>query len=174
MTTFCFEHEFLGATPRKIFEIYFDPENIAEQDRIAEIDRRLLLEERETDEVLERTYKVYPRKQPPAVAKPFLDEGSLHYIEKLVWKKAEDKIEFDIRPSVAGGRAHIGATYRVAPVGPDRVRRVYEGKATVKIPVVGGRVERGIVDELEASLKRTALCTQEWLDRRSDGDPAKS
>jgi hypothetical protein len=69
---------------------------------------------------------------------------------------------------VAGGRAHIGATYRVAPVGPGRVRRVYEGKATVKIPLVGGRVERGSVDELEASLKRTAQCTQEWLDRRAD------
>jgi hypothetical protein len=168
MTKFRFEHEFRDATPREIFEIYFDPENLAEQDRIADIERRELVEEKETPEQLERTYRVYPRKQPPAVAKPFLDDGTLLYVEKLVWKKAEDRIEFDIRPSVAGGRAHIGATYRVAPVGPGRVRRVYEGKATVKIPLVGGRVERGIVDELEASLKRTAQCTQEWLDRRAD------
>jgi hypothetical protein len=176
MTTFCFEHEFHAATPREILEIYFfDLGHNAEQDRIADIERRELLEEKETPELLERTYKVYPRKQPPVVARPFMTDGPLHYLERVVWKKTEDRIEFDIRPSVAGGRAHIGATYRLAPVGPGRVRRIYEGKATVKVALVGGRIERGIVDELEASLKRTATCTQQWLDRRAgSADPAAS
>lgn len=174
MTKFRFEHEFHAATPREILEIYFDAEHTAEQDRIADIDRRELVEEKDTPETLERTYKVYPRRQPPAVARPFLAAGPLHYLEHIVWKKTEDRIEFDIRPSVAGGRAHIDATYRLAPVGPGRVQRVYEGKVTVQVALVGGRIERGIAEELEQSLQRTAACTQQWLDRRLPGASDRS
>jgi hypothetical protein len=35
----------------------------------------------------------------------------------------------------------------------------------VDIALVGGRIERGIVDELAAGLARAAVLTQGWLDK---------
>jgi hypothetical protein len=168
MKKFRFEHEFRDTTPRDILEMYFEPTHEAEQDRIADIDSRELISEDDTPTVRTRVYKVFPRRQLPAAVRPFLQSGPLHYIEQVTWRKDQDILEFDIRPSVLGGRAHIVATYRLAPTGAGRVRRTYEGNVTVEVALVGGRIEKGIAEELEESLARTARCTQEWLDRGRD------
>jgi hypothetical protein len=166
MTKFRFEHEFRAGSPRDVFDIYFDPVHNEEQDRIAEIDRRELVKHTDTPERREIVYKVFPRRLIPAAVKAFQKDGPLHYIEHVVWRKADDVIDFSIKPSVMGDRAHIVATYALAPSGPGRVKRTYEGSADVSVPLFGKRIERAIVDELERSLQRTAKCTQEWLDRR--------
>ena len=166
MTKFCFEHEFHHATPGDIFDIYFDPEHIVEQDQLAAIDRRELVEHTDTPEARVVVYRVFPRHLIPAAVKHFAKEGPLHYIEHVTWRKAENVIEFSIKPSVMGERAHSVAHYRLAPVGPGRVKRTYDGKADVDVPLFGRRIEKAIVEELERSLRRTAKCTQEWLDRR--------
>jgi len=166
MTKFRFEHEFQARAPQDIFDIYFDPTHNEEQDRLAEIDRRELVEHKDTLEIREVVYKVFPRRLLPAAVKAFQKSGPLHYIEHVVWRKADDVIDFSIKPSVMGDRAHIVATYRLVPVGPGRVKRTYEGSADVDVPLVGRRIERAIVEELERSMQRTAKCTQEWLDRR--------
>jgi hypothetical protein len=166
MTKFSFEHEFKHATPGDIFDIYFDPEHIVEQDQLAEIDRRELVEASDSPDERVVVYKVFPRRLIPAAVKHFAKNGPLHYIEHVTWRKADDVMEFSIKPSVMGDRAHIVASYRLAPVGPGRVKRTYDGKADVDVPLFGRRIEKAIVDELARSMERTAKCTQEWLDRR--------
>jgi hypothetical protein len=107
--------------------------------------------------------KVFPERQLPAVIRPLVS-GPLHYVERTVWDKRADRIDLDIRPSVLGTRTQIRVTYTVARIAPDRVRRVCEGDATVEIALIGGRIERSIVDDLGQSLPRVAACTQVWLD----------
>jgi hypothetical protein len=59
----------------------------------------------------------------------------------------------------------ITATYRLDPVGARAIRRRYAGAVSVNIALIGGRLERGTVEELGRSLPRAAACTQAWLDR---------
>jgi hypothetical protein len=164
---FRFEHDFQRApSPAVIFEAYFDPALSDEQDRAVEVARREVLELDDSGGVLRRVCKVVPRRQLPAIVRPFVPQG-LSYTETAVWRKAEDLIEMRIEPAVLGGRVEISATYRVSAAGPGVCRRVYAGHVSVQLALLGGRVERAIVDDLGRTLAKAAACTQAWLDARA-------
>lgn len=163
MTPFRFEHEFRAASPARVFAAYFDPALAAEEDRRVDIARREVLELDDTPEALRRVCKVVPRRQLPAVLRPFIP-GELHYIERLVWTKAADVIEIRIEPSLLGGRIDVVLAYRVFSSGPGRATRVFEGHASVELALLGRRVERSIVEDMAKNLPVAEACTQEWLD----------
>lgn len=162
-TPFHFEHEFRAASPSVIFAAYFDPGLAAEQDRRTDVTRREVLELEDTPETLRRVCKVVPRRQVPAVLRPFIP-GELHYIERVVWTRADDVIDIQVAPSILGGRVEVASTYRVEQAGAGRVRRVYEGHVSVELRLIGKRIERGIVEDIARSLPLAAACTEAWLD----------
>jgi hypothetical protein len=166
VTPFCFEHVFAAPSVSAVLAAYFDDTLQSEQDRCVEIVDREVLELVDTDEELRRVCRVVPRRQLPALVKPFVS-GPLHYIETVVWKKRADEISIHIRPSMLRGRVQIDASYQLSRVGPNAIHRRYQGAVSVDIAVVSGRIERGIVGEFEKSLPMTAACTQTWLDRQS-------
>jgi hypothetical protein len=163
VTPFRFEAEFQAPSTAVVFAAYFDADHIADQDRRVEIARREVLELDDNPSALRRVCKVVPRRQLPAILRPFVP-GELHYIERLVWRKADDAIDMQIEPSLLGGRTDMHAVYALSLVGPGRVRRVYEGSVHVELRLVGKRIERTIVEDLEASLIQAAQGTQAYLD----------
>jgi hypothetical protein len=167
VTPFRFDHEFRAPSVAVVFRAYFDPELEAEQDRLADVSRREILELDDQPDRLRRVCRVAPRRQLPAIVRPFVS-GDLSYREEVVWRKPDDLIEMRIEPAVLGGRVEILATYRLSQHG-DRVRRVYEGQVTVQLRLVGGKVERYIVDDMQRSIAAAAGCTQGWLDRHIPG-----
>src|SRR5262245_26912584 len=132
MTPFRFEHDFRNASPADVLALYFDQGHSDAQDEIAEIDKRDVLALDETEDQLVRVMKVYPKRQLPAVASSFVN-GKIHYTERLVWKKKDDRIELEIRPSVMTEKTLIGITYRVVQKAPGVVQRTYEGKVTCEV-----------------------------------------
>ncbi len=164
MTPFCFEHEFRASSPSDLFAAYFNVDQVREQDRRIDILERTVLEYEETDLVVRRVCRVVPRRQLPSFLKPLLS-GQLHYIETATWRRQDDEIDIEIRPSLFKGKATITAVYRLSKVGPELIRRRYEGKVNVDIKLVSSKIERGIVAEFERSMPLTAAATQEWLDR---------
>jgi hypothetical protein len=165
VTPFHFEYMFRARDPDAVFEVYFDPEHQAEQDRRVEVVKRETVEDVDGPETRRRTARVSPRRQLPAVLRPLI-KGDLSYDESIVWHKTAHRIEFDIRPRILDGKAQILATYQLHPAGPGKVRRTYDGKATVEVRLIGGRIEKAIIEDLERSLTITAGCTQDYLDRR--------
>lgn len=164
MTPFRFEHVFRAPSPADVFAAYFDPTHQIEQDRRVDIVERTILELEDTGAELRRVSRVVPRRQLPAFIRPLLS-GQLHYIETLRWRRRDDELDIQIRPSILKGRALISARYSLTHNGSGQIRRVYDGSVSVDVALLSGRIERGIVAELERSLPVTAACTQEWLDR---------
>jgi len=158
VTPFCFEHEFRAGSTDEVFAAYFDEVHQVEQDRVLDITSREVLERSE----LRRVCRIVPRRQLPALVKPFVS-GPLHYVESVTLCRDRGELVIEIRPSL--GRVQISATYRLEQVGPRAIRRRYAGAVSVNIALVGGRIEQGLVDELGRSLPRAAACTQAWLDR---------
>lgn len=165
MTPFHFEYMFRARDPDAVLSVYFDEEHQAEQDRRVEVVKRETLEDVDGPDTRRRVSRISPRRQLPAVIRPLI-KGDLSYDETIVWHKAAHRIEFDIRPRILDGKAQILASYQLHPAGPGRVRRTYDGKATVEVRLIGGRIEKAIIEDLERSLTLTAGCTQEYLDRR--------
>lgn len=165
MKSFCFEHVFRAPSVEAVFSAYFDPAHAAEQDRTLDVAERTVLERTETDDTLRRVCRVVPRRQLPAFVRPLIAGGQLSYVETAVWRKREDLIAIEIRPSVLSGRALIEATYQLSAVGPEAILRRYEGTVSVDVALIGPRIERGIVAEFERSMPVAAGCTQAFLDR---------
>jgi hypothetical protein len=165
VTPFHFEYLFRARDPEAVFSVYFDPEHQLEQDRRAEVADREVIEDRDDGETRHRRARVYPRRQLPVIIRPLI-KGDLSYDETIVWHKRDHRIEFDIRPRLLDGKAQILATYRLAQRGPGQVHRSYDGQVTVSLRLIGGRVEKAIIEDLDRSLTLTAGCTQEYLDRR--------
>jgi hypothetical protein len=164
MTPFRFEHVYQAASPAAVFATYFDPLHAAEEDYRAGVASRELLEMADRPDELVRVSRVKPSRQLPAVLRALVGPD-LSYDERIVWKKALDRIEYDIRPRVMSGRIHVTATYQLTQDGPGRVKRVYEGQAHADVRLIGGRVERGIIEDMGRSLAITAACTQESIDK---------
>ena len=66
-------------------------------------------------------------------------------------------------PGFAADRIHTVGTYRLEPLGPDRVKRVWEGVCECKIPLLGGKVEKHLVDEVRESYRRATVFTRRWI-----------
>jgi hypothetical protein len=164
MTPFCFEHVFRAPSVDALFSAYFDSELQVESDRAAEIVEREVVELEDRDNELRRVSRIVPRRKLPALVKP-LTSGQFHYIEHVTWKRRENVIEIDIRPSLLQGRVQILGTYRVERGPEGTVRRTYAGHVSVDIALLSGRIERGIIAELGKTMPITAACTQDWLDR---------
>lgn len=164
MKSFCFEHVFRAPSTAAVFGAYFDPEHVCIQDQRLDIVERTILEHEETLEELVRSCRVVPRRQLPAIIRPLVS-GPLHYVERARWRKRDDVIEVDIKPSILSGRASITALYQLTPSGNGAIHRRYSGSVSVDVALFSSRIERGIIAEFERSMPLAAACTQEWLDR---------
>jgi hypothetical protein len=166
-SSFRFEHVFTGGTIAQLFALYFDPARVAASDAATGIAAREVLERTESPDGLRRVCKVTPARQLPAFMRPFVS-GGLHYVETAIWRRAADRVDLEVRPSLLGGRSKVTSTYSLAVEGDPAnglVRRIYAGSVSVEVALVGGRIERGIVADIERSLAIAARCTQDHLDR---------
>jgi hypothetical protein len=173
MKQFSHEHVFRAPSTAAVFAAYFDPRHATEQDRELEITERVVLELVDSPRELRRVCRVVPRRQLPALLRTLVS-GQLHYIETAVWRKHDDEIDVEIKPSLLGGRATIRATYRLSPVSAGLIRRHYEGSVSVEVALLSSRIERGIVAEFERSIPRAAACTQAFLDRTISSGSARA
>ena len=162
-TEFSLRHEFRASGPAAVFRAYFDETLAAEEDRRVDVVKREVLAVNDDGAVLHRRSRCVPRRQLPSFLR--WGDAELSYTEELTWRRAEDRIELDVRPSLFTTRIHGTTVYRLAALGPGRVERTLDGIIEVSLPVIGRRIERAIADDLQRSLEIAATCTQEWLDQ---------
>lgn len=163
MTPFSFEHEFNCADPAAFWRCYFDPEHEARLDEALGLQSREILED--TDDGTTRLVRcrVVPKRQIPGWLRAVTRAG-LEYEEESTFYKADDRIEIHIHPALMSGRTRIDCTYSVVAIEPGRVSRRFEGEIEMRIPVIGGRLERAIVRDMEASYEVAVPLTQACLD----------
>lgn len=81
---------------------------------------------------------------PPDAAR-FLDPEHVSWVERTTWDLASRRAEVAFLPDRAGGLLRASAVAALLGEGDGTVRRI-EGDLSVRIPLVGRRVERAIVD----------------------------
>ena len=164
-TPFSFDHVFRAEAPATILAAYFDPGHLAMQDEVAELDGRTITETRDDGASLHTTWRVTSRRPLPAIARPFVGNGGrLAYLEAMTWRRADDAVDLTVTPDILGGRVKIKAVYELKSAGDGQVARRYAGSVTANIPLLSGRIERGIVEAFDESMAKMAAVTQKWLD----------
>jgi hypothetical protein len=98
----------------------------------------------------------------PQEAARFIDVGAVTWVEDTSWDLQEQTATVRFEPTQGGGllRAAATASLRSRPGGSERDVR---GEIRVRLPLVGGKVERAIVDGVGEHLRVEAAAVAEHL-----------
>jgi hypothetical protein len=166
-TEFSFDHVFRAASPATIYNAYFDPDHLTSQDKLAELGDRVVVEDQDDGNVRKTVWRVTSLKQLPLIARPFVDGGKLVYLEQMTLRREANEVDLVVTPQILSGRVTLTATYQLTQVGEGQVKRRYKGSVNVNIRLVSGKIEKGILSELEKAMPKMAEFTQRWLDART-------
>ena len=157
------EDEFDVSTDR-YWEVFFDETyNRALWDAI-DIGWELLMLERKgegADLVIERKQKLTPRREVPGFLKRFVNDA-IAYTEHNVFTAKDNRMRTVPTPSFMADKIKTEGIYRLEPRGDDKCARIWEGIAIAKIPLLGGRVEKHLVEEIRESYRKATAFTRKW------------
>ncbi len=164
MTPYEITHVFPGITPHDLLAAMTTPAHQQLQDKVAEIERRDFIGRESDAQHYRCECMVYPRRKIPAYVRPLLG-GGLECHEVVLWNKANDFLEIDVRPAVLGGRCRVQVTCHVSAEGTSAVRK-YSGEVSAEVRLIGPKIERAIVAEMLKTLDAAAAATRAWLPSR--------
>ena len=98
----------------------------------------------------------------PALVAKFV-KGAITYTEQGVFTARTNTLEVVTIPGFMAEQLTTRGTYKVQSLGPTKVRRTWDGEISCKIPLLGGKVEKHIVEEVTASYRDTTEFTRKWL-----------
>jgi len=146
-----------------VLDAYFIPEHLAAQDVLANLADRTVVSDEDDGAVRRTTWRVTSTKPLPMFVRPFVPGGRLRYLESMVLRRADHAIDLTIKPEILKGRVHIDVVYELSEVAPGQIRRRYKGSITAAFPLIGGKVERGVLAEIECGMPIMTKATQDWL-----------
>lgn len=112
--------------------------------------------------IIRRKIKLSPERDVPALIKKFI-KGAVTYTEQNVFTARTNSIDVVTIPGFMADALTTRGVYRVQALGPAKVRRIWEGTIDCKIPLLGGKVEKHIVEEVTQSYRDTTDFTRTWL-----------
>jgi len=150
----------------RYWQVFFDDDAYnAELFKRLKVGREVLEVKREGEGeglVIRRKLRLSPEREVPALVKKFV-KGAVTYTEENVFTARSNSMEVITIPGFMADALTTRGTYRVQSLGPNKVRRTWEGFIDCKIPLLGGKVERHIVEEVTQSYRDTTDFTRKWL-----------
>lgn len=161
---FRIEDEF-DTDPGTYWEVFWDERFNEEQAARLRLRERQVTERVEDDSSLRRVVRVVPERDLPAAMRRVVP-GGLAYTEHDHWDKRSGVLRIRVEFPGLGDRFRLDSTYRLTPLGPGRLRREYAGEIEVRVPLIGGQIEKLVVADMERSYAQAAALMREWLARR--------
>jgi len=92
-----------------------------------------------------------------------VDPKKLSWVEESVHDLASGRVTFRMRPDHYGDRFASHGTYRFQAAGDDQTVRIVDGEVTIRMPIVGGRVEAAIVSGIKEHLDAEGALVVRYL-----------
>ena len=151
-----------AATAWEIFESEEYRQRLCQR---TQIDQQVL-EEREEAGVLHRRIRTEPDRELPGMVSSILGAAKLCYIQENQWHKADSRLDWTVKLEVMTDKVDVHGTTSITPIDDEACRRVVEGEIKVRVPLVGGRIEKAVVSEFESSMKRAVEVAVELMEER--------
>ncbi|MEX0665520.1 MAG: DUF2505 family protein [Acidimicrobiia bacterium] len=157
----------LRGEPAAVEGILLDPEFIVARAALPKLgDAELLESTHNGDEARQRIRLRFTAPLAPAVT-AVIDPNRLTWIDDATYDLSAHTAEHRVVPDHYADR--LSCSYRtVIEATPDGSRRSMAGTIKVRMPLVGGKVERAIVSGLTEHAVAEADLVNEWLARRQD------
>jgi hypothetical protein len=147
------------------WQVFFDDAYNAELYKRLRVGREVLEVQKEGEGeglVIRRKVKLSPQREVPALVAKFV-KGAITYTEQGVFTARTNTLEIVTIPGFMADQLTTRGTYKVQSLGPNKVRRTWDGEISCKIPLLGGKVEKHIVEEVTTSYRDTTEFTRKWL-----------
>ena len=158
------EDEF-AVSAERYWEIFFSEEYNAALWPVLKVDwdlRRFEKKGEGKDLVIDREAELTPHRQPPKALQKLIST-TIKYVEVNHYVAAKSEMSTNITPNFMADRITNKGVYRVVPVGDDRCKRVWEGICEAKIPLLGGKVEDFLVDQVKETYRTATEFTRKWI-----------
>ena len=160
---FRFVHDF-DVEPPQFWEMFFSEAFETELFRGLKMRSWKVTDRRDEGAKLHRTVKLEPAMAVPSWASSVVKETG--YTEIDVFLKSESKMNVQIEPAVMRDRFQLSGVFAVTPLGPGRCRREFAGDIKVSIPLLGGKIEKFMVDQIRDGYDQAAQITRDYLAKR--------
>ena len=158
---FRLEQRFPGSV-EEVEAAYVDPDLFAYLRDLADLGRPELLDRTDGDGTvrLRVRYAFTGELGPPLTT--LVDAARITWVEESTLDRRTHHTEFHIVADHYPDRLHCNGTVDLTDDGAGGTIRVAQGKLEVKIPFVGGKVERAVVDSLKDQAVTQARVVGEW------------
>lgn len=157
---FRFEHDF-DIDAKDYWELFFsEPYNVDLYKRLG-MRERVIVENKDEGATLRRVVRLTPNDEVPAAFKAFIHDTS--YTEHDLYRKDRSLMEVSIEPAMMKNKFELKAVYGVSQAGAGRARRTFEGDIKVSVMIIGGQIEKYMVEKMRASYEVAAAVTREWI-----------
>lgn len=161
-THFKIDHDF-DIDTEGYWQVFFDEGCMKDLYRELRIDFQVA-ETKDDGKILRRVVKLRAQREIPAMFKAVV--GDLSYTEIDTFDRPRSSMQVVVEPAMMKDRFDMRGVYSVAPLGPGRCRRTFEGDAKVSVALIGGKIEKYMADEIRASYDVAARITRTWIERR--------
>jgi Protein of unknown function (DUF2505) len=158
---FRLEQHFPGSV-EEVEAAFVDPDLFAHLCHVDDLGRPELLDKADDGDAvrLRVRYAFTGELTPPLSA--LVEPLRLTWVEESTLDRRSHRTEFHIVADHYADRLRCSGTVELHP-GPEGTTRVAEGKLEVRIPLVGGKVERAVVESLVEQAATQARVVGEWL-----------
>jgi hypothetical protein len=160
---FSFTHEF-DVAPQGFWDLFFSPPYEEELYKRLKMRTRTVLEHKDDGATIRRTQRMEPQLAVPSWATSVIKDTG--YTEYDVMHKATSKMEVRIEPAMMKERFHMHSTFTVTPLGTGRCRREFAGEIKISVPLLGGKIEKLMIEQLREAYDTAAQVTREWIAKK--------
>ena len=160
---FRFEHDF-DTDPKDYWDLFFSEDYNLDLYKQLKMRDRQVIEQKEEGGILRRVVKLTPDEEIPAVFQSVVKDMS--YTERNVFDRSRSSMEVTVEPAMMKNKFELRATYSVRPAGPGRSTRVFEGDVKISVMIIGGQMEKFMVERLRTSYETAARVTRQWIAQR--------
>ena len=142
---------------------YTDPALYERLGRLPKLGRPEMLERREDGDVVHLQVRYRFTGDLSAAVRRVVDPDRLTWVEHATHHLARREVDFRLVPDHYGDKLRSFGRYRFEEAEDGLTRRVAEGDVSVRVPIVGGAVERAIVSGLREHLAQETGLVERFL-----------
>ncbi len=124
---------------------------------------RTVLDSKENDQEISRVVRVTPAEAVPAAVQKLIG-GDTTYVEHTTYRKGSNEahIKVEMLADRIKSKFSFNSVIRVEPDG-NGIKRTLAGELKVKIPLMGGNIEKLVAEGLQRNDRKAAEFMSQWL-----------
>ncbi len=120
-----------------------------------------VLERTDDGKVFHRVQTLEPTVKIPAFVTAMISSTAYVETDNLVW--TTNVMDIHIEYPKLRDRFQMNGQYVVSPLGDKRCRREFRGEIKVSAPLIGGKIEKYIMEQMRDSYDKASQVTREWI-----------